>query len=128
MYLYYSINGFLDFRLYSLSSKSSITASETSQSIATTPDPPKKVKTFANPQHLPKHDKEKRLGLEVGDRILTPTYQHGTLRYKGDVDFASGTWAGVELDTPTGKNDGSMKHRRCVFCIYWTTLTRSMSQ
>ena len=29
-----------------------------------------------------------------------------TLRYCGTVDFASGVWVGVELDSAEGKNDG----------------------
>ena len=96
----------------SISSNLFIIASEINPPVAKTPVPPKKVKTFANPHQLPKHDKEKHLDFDVGDRISTPTNKHGTLRYKGDVDFSPGMWAGVELDTPTGKNDGSTKHKR----------------
>ena len=34
--------------------------------------------------------------------------QFGILRFCGPTDFASGEWAGVELETPAGKNDGSV--------------------
>lgn len=40
----------------------------------------------------------------------------GTLRYVGITDFASGIWAGVELDDPLGKNDGSVDGKRFVCC------------
>ena len=75
-------------------------------------------KTFACPKPLSADNAEKNHILKVGDRILTPKSRNGTLRYKGDVDFAPGVWAGVELDTPTGQNDGSTKHKRYVLLLY----------
>ena len=34
--------------------------------------------------------------------------QTGFLRYCGPTKFANGIWAGVELDKPVGKHDGSL--------------------
>lgn len=34
--------------------------------------------------------------------------QHGVLRYCGRTLFASGLWAGIELDEAAGKNNGSI--------------------
>ena len=36
--------------------------------------------------------------------------QRGTLRYCGPTLFASGIWAGVELDEGVGKNNGSINN------------------
>lgn len=96
--------------------QSTCTASKTSPSVAKTAVPPKKPKRFVNPQNLPTYNKETHLTFDVNDQISTPTNGHGTLRYKGDVDFAPGMWAGIELDTPTGRNDGSTKHKRYFQC------------
>lgn len=55
--------------------------------------------------------------LRVGDRITVSSLgglKPGTLRYIGETDFAKGEWAGIELDEPTGKNDGSVAGKRCV--------------
>jgi CAP-Gly domain-containing linker protein 3/4 len=40
----------------------------------------------------------------------------GTIRYIGPTDFGEGTWLGVELRTPKGKNDGSVQGRRYFTC------------
>ena len=34
--------------------------------------------------------------------------QSGTLKYCGPTEFASGLWAGIDLDEEEGKNDGSV--------------------
>ncbi|ORZ15434.1 hypothetical protein BCR41DRAFT_63116 [Lobosporangium transversale] len=47
---------------------------------------------------------------EIGDRVIVESMGlSGYLRFLGPTSFKSGTWAGIELDTPTGKNDGSVE-------------------
>ncbi|XP_064626723.1 CAP-Gly domain-containing linker protein 3-like isoform X2 [Lineus longissimus] len=48
------------------------------------------------------------LGIELGERVVVGGAKHGTLRYCGPTEFAAGIWAGVELDDPVGKNDGTV--------------------
>ncbi|WAR30810.1 CE350-like protein [Mya arenaria] len=47
---------------------------------------------------------------EIGDRVsvTAPTGERsfGTLLFKGNVQFAPGIWAGVELEEPVGRHDG----------------------
>ena len=40
----------------------------------------------------------------------------GTVRYFGTPKFAPGEWVGLQLDTPHGKNDGSVKGERMFEC------------
>ncbi|KAF9583818.1 hypothetical protein BGW38_008407 [Lunasporangiospora selenospora] len=47
--------------------------------------------------------------LEIGDRVYVESMGlSGYLGFLGPTAFKDGIWAGIELDTPTGKNDGSV--------------------
>lgn len=53
----------------------------------------------------------------MGDRVIVSSSRGskaGTLRFVGNTDFAPGVWAGVELDDPLGKNDGSVDGKRYI--------------
>ena len=53
--------------------------------------------------------------LTIGDRVVINSKtgtRYGTLRHLGKTEFADGLWAGVELDEPTGKNDGSVAGKK----------------
>ncbi|XP_073848830.1 kinesin heavy chain 73 isoform X2 [Musca autumnalis] len=46
----------------------------------------------------------------VGESVLIRPYNtSGVISYVGTTHFQAGTWIGVELDTPTGKNDGTVQ-------------------
>ncbi|XP_066451209.1 CAP-Gly domain-containing linker protein 4 isoform X2 [Eleutherodactylus coqui] len=47
-------------------------------------------------------------GLKLGDRVLIAGQKVGTLRYCGPTQFATGQWAGIEMDEADGKNNGSV--------------------
>jgi CAP-Gly domain-containing linker protein 1 len=57
--------------------------------------------------------------LRVGERITVSSLtglKLGTLRFIGETDFAKGEWVGIELDEPSGKNDGSVAGKRYFNC------------
>ncbi|XP_032591279.1 kinesin-like protein KIF13A isoform X2 [Drosophila grimshawi] len=46
----------------------------------------------------------------VGESVLIrPSNKSGVISFVGTTHFQPGTWIGVELDTPTGKNDGTVQ-------------------
>ncbi|GFY51561.1 CAP-Gly domain-containing linker protein 4 [Trichonephila inaurata madagascariensis] len=51
----------------------------------------------------------KAIGVQIGDKVLVGGAKVGILRYCGGTQFAQGIWAGVELEEPLGKNDGTLK-------------------
>lgn len=49
--------------------------------------------------------------LSVGDRVIVSSgmgSRAGILQYIGETKFAPGNWCGVQLDEPSGKNDGTV--------------------
>ena len=45
----------------------------------------------------------------VGESVrISPDSKLGVISYVGKTNFASGVWIGVVLDSPTGKNDGTV--------------------
>jgi len=53
---------------------------------------------------------------QIGDRVLVGGTKPGIIVFIGEVHFSSGEWAGVVLDTPTGKNDGKIGGHRYFMC------------
>mmetsp|Transcript_87068 Transcript_87068/g.247012 ORF Transcript_87068/g.247012 Transcript_87068/m.247012 type:complete len:238 (+) Transcript_87068:38-751(+) len=52
---------------------------------------------------------------EVGQRVTTAKGASATVRFIGQVEpLPKGWWVGIELDEPTGKNDGEVKGVRLV--------------
>lgn len=64
--------------------------------------------SVAEPLSLPAVSaSDELLDFHIGDRVLIGNVQPGTLRFKGETNFAKGFWAGVELDKPEGNNNGT---------------------
>ncbi|XP_007937006.1 CAP-Gly domain-containing linker protein 4 [Orycteropus afer afer] len=64
--------------------------------------------TLPNYDHVMGKTMLTSLGLKLGDRVVIAGQKVGTLRFCGTTEFASGQWAGIELDEPEGKNNGSV--------------------
>ncbi|XP_063972275.1 restin homolog isoform X2 [Diachasmimorpha longicaudata] len=52
----------------------------------------------------------------IGDRVWVGGTKPGSIAYIGETQFAPGDWAGVVLDEPIGKNDGSVAGSRYFQC------------
>lgn len=59
----------------------------------------------------------KQQKLKIGDRVTVSAVsgsKTGELKFIGETDFAKGEWAGIQLDLPGGKNDGSVAGKRYI--------------
>ncbi|WEW57289.1 hypothetical protein PRK78_002754 [Emydomyces testavorans] len=55
-------------------------------------------------------------GYVVGQTISLPDRRHAVIRFVGTTHFAPGEWIGIELEEPTGKNDGAVQGERYFDC------------
>ena len=53
--------------------------------------------------------------VSVGNRVSTAN-GNGVVRFVGTTSFAPGKWVGVELDGPTGKNNGTVQGKAYFTC------------
>ncbi|KAJ4330151.1 hypothetical protein N0V87_010246 [Didymella glomerata] len=53
---------------------------------------------------------------KVGQRIETNVHRTGIVKYVGPIHVAEGAWLGIDLQEPTGKNDGSVRGERYFDC------------
>ncbi|XP_055775778.1 CAP-Gly domain-containing linker protein 1-like isoform X6 [Salvelinus fontinalis] len=53
---------------------------------------------------------------QVGERVWVNGNKPGVVQFLGDAQFAPGQWAGIVLDEPIGKNDGSVAGVRYFQC------------
>ena len=52
----------------------------------------------------------------IGDRVYVGGTKPGHIAFIGETQFAPGEWAGIVLDNPVGKNDGSVAGVRYFQC------------
>ncbi|XP_023809427.1 kinesin-like protein KIF13B isoform X1 [Oryzias latipes] len=62
------------------------------------------------------HDDSLPEWLVEGCHVTVGSNKAGAVRYIGTTHFAEGVWVGVELNTPVGKNDGSVGGHRYFHC------------
>lgn len=53
---------------------------------------------------------------QVGERVWVNGNKPGYIQFLGETQFAPGQWAGIVLDEPIGKNDGSVAGVRYFQC------------
>lgn len=54
--------------------------------------------------------------LSPGQVVSLTDGRQATVRFVGSTHFAAGDWIGIELDEPTGKNDGAVQGERYFEC------------
>ncbi|XP_077377013.1 uncharacterized protein clip1a isoform X2 [Festucalex cinctus] len=55
-------------------------------------------------------------GFQIGERVWVNGTKPGFVQFLGETQFAPGQWAGIVLDEPIGKNDGSVAGVRYFQC------------
>lgn len=80
------------------------------------PGAPKPVPPDKPPGSLTSPTQEGGADFQVGDKVWVNGNKPGYVRFLGGTQFAPGQWAGIVLDEPIGKNDGSVAGVRYFQC------------
>ncbi|XP_073169440.1 CAP-Gly domain-containing linker protein 1 isoform X14 [Lepidochelys kempii] len=97
-------------------SKPGSTALKTSASVAAVPA--EKAVSSEKPSSTPTSEAHDDFvdDFRVGERVWVNGNKPGFIQFLGETQFAPGQWAGIVLDEPIGKNDGSVAGVRYFQC------------
>ncbi|PIO68440.1 CAP-Gly domain protein [Teladorsagia circumcincta] len=70
---------------------------------------PARFKSPTPGENDPKSPYAAEYGFDIDDRVVVSGGKQGIVRFLGETEFAQGIWAGIELEQPLGKNDGSVQ-------------------
>ncbi|XP_076613502.1 restin isoform X2 [Chaetodon auriga] len=77
---------------------------------------PKPVPPEKSPGTVTSPTQEGGADFQIGDRVWVNGNKPGYVQFIGGTQFAPGQWAGIVLDEPIGKNDGSVAGVRYFQC------------
>ncbi|KAL8180102.1 UNVERIFIED_CONTAM: CAP-GLY domain-containing linker protein 1, partial [Gekko kuhli] len=99
-------------------SKPGITLLKSAASVAAVPAPPEKAAASEKPSSAPASEAQEEFvdDFHIGERVWVNGNKPGFIQFLGETQFAPGQWAGIVLDEPIGKNDGSVAGVRYFQC------------
>ncbi|XP_037835376.1 CAP-Gly domain-containing linker protein 1 isoform X2 [Kryptolebias marmoratus] len=77
---------------------------------------PKPVPPEKSPLSVTSPTQDGNTDFQIGDRVWVNGNKPGSVQFVGSTQFAPGQWAGIVLDEPIGKNDGSVAGVRYFQC------------
>lgn len=77
---------------------------------------PKPVPPDKPPGSVTSPTQEGSAEFQIGDKVWVNGDKPGYVQFMGSTQFAPGQWAGIVLDEPIGKNDGSVAGVRYFQC------------
>uniref|UniRef100_A0A673IHR2 CAP-Gly domain-containing protein n=1 Tax=Sinocyclocheilus rhinocerous TaxID=307959 RepID=A0A673IHR2_9TELE len=72
--------------------------------------------TISTPPPSSSSTAQESLEVHLGEHVLVVGQRTGVVRYYDKTSFAPGFWLGIDLDKPSGKNDGSVGGVRYFSC------------
>ncbi|XP_015273180.1 PREDICTED: CAP-Gly domain-containing linker protein 1 isoform X3 [Gekko japonicus] len=99
-------------------SKPGITLLKSAASVAAVPAPAEKAAACEKTSSAPTSEAQEEFvdDFHIGERVWVNGNKPGFIQFLGETQFAPGQWAGIVLDEPIGKNDGSVAGVRYFQC------------